>query len=58
MAFTNLQLSDKFNGLTFSVHTDVFKDCKCFNKAAFSPLKCQLMLRRFDSVTKLNSAPV
>lgn len=58
VAFTKLQLSHKFNDLTFIVQTDVFKGCKCFNKARFSPLKCQLMLRRIVSVTKMNSAPV
>lgn len=58
MAFTNLQLRDKFNHVTFSVHADVFNGFKCFNKATFSTLKCQLMLHRFVSPTKLNSAPV
>lgn len=53
VAFTNLQLGGKFNKLTFSVHTNVFNGCKCFNKATFSSLKCQVML----SVTELNYGP-
>ena len=58
VAFTNPQLGDKFTDLTFNVHTNVFRGCRSFNKATFSPLKCQLMLRLFVSVTKINSALV